>query len=220
MSWEARMRALVRGLTVVFEPDGSEEGRVQMTRRGELLTAGGLPPLAEISRLGNSWQAILATPVAPVTAIPTTAMLIGLYNGEPAGGKSYLVQKVLCLTVALTAAQQLATPLINLSTAAPAVPTGVITPKATRTGKGPYGGKALVPTGGTLAVSADGWFPVGTPGGSGAASTFGQNVDGLVDGLYIVTPGQMMNVSAISTAATASSILLGFVWHEIQLDLP
>ena len=33
MSWEARFRALVRGATVVFEPDGSEEGRPQMTSR-------------------------------------------------------------------------------------------------------------------------------------------------------------------------------------------
>lgn len=201
---------------------GAEQEAV-VTPGGETIVANGLPLGSELVRQGRSFWAILASPVAPVVAIPTTASLMGLWNGEPDNGKAYAVDTVGVISVVLTAAAQIATPIVNLSTAKPAgqVASAVL-PKGMRGGllSGPT--RACIVLGGTLAVAADNWFPppgLGSTGGLAIASTFGQVNAFDVQGRLVIPPGQIMNINALATAATAASILIYVAWHELLLDL-
>jgi hypothetical protein len=199
------------------------EQEALVTPGGETIYANGLPLGAELGRQGRSFWAILATPVAPVVAIPTTASLFGLWNGEPDGGKTYAVDTVGVISVVLTAASQIATPIVNLSSVKPAAQAvSAVLPKSLRTGQTSVQTRAAIVLNGTLAVATDNWFPppgLGSTGGLAIASTFGQVNAFDVQGKVQVTPGHIMNVNAMATAATASSILIYVAWHELLLDV-
>lgn len=215
---DARVFAFVRHLVENLLPDGAEDQQLHLNPRGDLIVTQALPTGAELARMGRSFQAILATAVAPVVAIPTTASLMGLWNGEPDGGRTYVIDGIGVLTVALTAAQQIATPIVNLSSVKPAAQAvSAVLPKNMRAGS-PATSRAAIVLGGTLAVATDNWFPPpgSTSPGTGAASTFGQNVDADAKGLLQIAPGHILNINAISTAATATSILIYVRWHEVK----
>src|SRR3990167_4677865 len=89
--------------------------RISATNRGEVLTVAGLPPYTRLVSAGQSWSAKTATAAAPVTAIPTTASLIQLWNGDPA--KSYVMDSAFILVTAATAAVQAYGLLMNIGTA-------------------------------------------------------------------------------------------------------
>lgn len=201
--------------------EGTDE-QMQINTRGDLLIAQSLPASAEIVRLGNSYWASTITAAAPVVAIPTTAALIGLWNGEPANGKSYIIDSVFCLTVASTAAQQTSTVLGNVSLQ-PVLTAlaNTIAPRCLRANL-PYRGQARVAVGITLDASngvATNWMPIGSnpSQNAGATNNIGSCIDVPVNGLIIIPPGGQLALSAISAAATASSIQIGFRWHEAIL---
>lgn len=221
------IQGLVNGCCQQVLPEESFE-QVRINNRGELLVAYGLPWLSEIVRLGNSYQCSTTTAATPVVAVPTTASLILIWNGENDNGKSYIIDSVFCLTVAGTAnSQQNVTILANVGT----IPTpgttvqpftaNLITPRSLMANS-VYRGKAVVSTGKTL-NSTDGaaanWFPVGTsspPAGvAPVGGSWGQNNDIDCKGMFIVPPKCVFAVTAIATAATASSVQIGFRWHEL-----
>lgn len=221
---DSRVFAFIRSLAEQFLPDGDEQQQLHMNQRGDLIVAPGLPAGAELARMGHSFMAILATPVAPVVAIPTTASLLGLWNGEPDAGRTLIVDGVGTLTVVLTAAAQAAAPIINLSSVKPAAQVAsAVLPKGLRAGVGAAAPtRACIVLNGTLAVAADNWFPPPGPtntGGLGIASTLGQVVYVDTQGKIQIPPGHIMNTNAIATAATASSILIFVVWHEVRFPL-
>src|SRR5919108_6484861 len=88
-----------------------------INNRGELLIANAIPPATMMVNKGSSWWASTTTATAPVIAIPTTAALIGLWNGEPDNGKSYIIDSVFVVQVAATAAVQAVGILANVSQA-------------------------------------------------------------------------------------------------------
>jgi hypothetical protein len=195
----------------------NDDEQLRVNLLGDLRIAVALPSLAEIVRFGNSYQARTTTAAAPVAAIPTTAALISLWNGEADDGKSLVIDSVFAVTVASTTAQQTPTILGMLNSLA--IPTAIaatITP-ISLLGNKTYGGRARVAVG-TTVVDA-GWFPFGTnaPQLAGATNNIGSCTDIRLDGLIIVPPKGQFNLSVLSAAATASSIQVGLRWHEIQL---
>lgn len=193
---------------------------IAMNNRGEMLVTQGLPPLATIVNKGSSWQASTTTAAAPVVAIPTTAALIGLQNGEPDNGKSYIIDSIFVIQTAVTAAVQNIGILVNLSLAKIATLIAqTITPKPLKAGAF-YGGAARVAVGITLNATdgvAANWFPIGTTPTPSNTLQIGTIVDYDVKGRLIVPPGNQISLSALAGAATATSIQIGLRWHEAVL---
>src|SRR5438094_10006293 len=86
----------VRGLFAGSYPENREDEQLHCNSRGDVLVAQGIPPLAEVVRLGDSWQVKTTTGTAALTALPTTTPGLCLWNGEPTGimGKCYVIDSV------------------------------------------------------------------------------------------------------------------------------
>jgi hypothetical protein len=201
----------------------STNSRVQLNNRGDTLIAQSIPTAAELVRLGKSWMAMTATAAAPVTAIPTTAALLGLWNGETGPlGKSYVIDSIFVVQVAVTAAVQNVGILVN-NAFSPVLTAlaNTITPRPLR-GLKAYDGLARIAVGITLDVTngvASNWFPWGSTGPGQNTLQIGTVTDIPVDGKIIVPPGGQLALSALAGAATASSIQIGVRWHEVYLPI-
>lgn len=189
--------------------------------RGETLVAQGLPPNTMLTSLGRSYWASTTTAAAPVIAIPTTAALIGLWNGESgAQAKSYVIDSVFVVVVAATAAVQAVGILANVSTqGVQTALANTITPRGLLANR-PYVGTARVAVGITLDATngvAANWMPLGTSSAPSNTTQIGQTLDIDVKGEIIIPPGGQLALSVLSGAATASSVQVGVRWHELYL---
>jgi len=213
------IRGTVRGSA---QPNYGEgvEAPIAINHRGEVLVSQGLPPLTTVVNKGSSWWASTTTAAAPVIAIPTTAALIGLYNGEQDNGKSYIIDSVFVIQVAVTAAIQNVGILANVSQAQ--ILTAIantITPRPLKGGAA-YGGAARVAVGITLNATdgvAANWFPIGTTPSPSNTLQIGTIVDYDVKGRIVIPPKGQLSLSALAGAATATSIQIGIRWHEAIL---
>ena len=216
---ESKMLGWVRGGAVPNYGEGTET-ELALTNLGGAFVAQELPPLTGTVARGRSYWASTTTAAAPVIAIPTTAALIGLWNGEPDNGKSYVIDSVFVVQVAVTAAVQNVGILANVSQAQIATAiANTITPRSLRAGLG-YSGAARVAVGITL-NAADGvaanWMPIGTTPSPSNTLQIGTVVDYDVGGRIIIPPKGQLSLSALAGAATASSIQIGMRWHEVIL---
>lgn len=213
------VKMIVRGSAQPNFSEGAEQSP-QITNLGHQLVAKGVPDLASIVSRGNSFWARTSTAAAPVTAIPTTAALIGLYNGEPDNGKHYVIDSVFVVQVAVTAAIQNVGILANVSQAQ--ILTAIantITPRPLR-GNQAYRGNARVAVGLTLNAAdgvADNWMPIGSTGPAQNTLQIGTIVDIDVKGGIVIPPKGQLSLSALAGAATATSIQIGVRWHEVIL---
>ncbi len=196
-----------------------DEARFHVTPGGEQLIAQGLPTETELARQGAIWCTV-GSSVTPVIAIPTTAALLSLYNGEVA--KSLLIIAVGALeTTSEAAAGQNSilarndVPLFNAN------PAGALLIFGT-SGK-QYGGKANAKASVTLgAIGANnqvGWVPVG--GHASRVTTTGVGVNAHVEmyGRWIVQPGGLFSISVIAQTAVAG-VTPYIVFGEALLTLP
>lgn len=194
-----------------------------MDRRGQQFCSQYLPPLTQLVQHGSSYQVRSTTGAAPVVAIPTTACLLGLWNGEPDNGKSYIIDSVFAMRIVTSAAFQEMTILTNVSLQP--IPTAIantLIPRPMAGNRVGYGGNARVAVGITLAAAAGGvaanWFPVGNSNNiSGGAANLGgsREVDCL--GRFIIPPKGQFSLSVIAPVATAASVVVGVRWHEVLL---
>jgi hypothetical protein len=178
-----------------------------------LIVVNAMPTNAELVRLGDSWQAMQAAAVAPVVALPTTLAQLTLWNGEPAGGKVYLIDSIMTM-VAVSAAAATGighAVLMNLGTKAAPTSAGLILTGLS--GKA-YGGNAIVAVGAT--VTDDKWAPFGNALDA-PASQIAFTVDVPVNGLYIIRPGGMFSVACLANTVTTITVKTGIRWHEVQL---
>lgn len=207
----------VRGLFSGNYPENREEEQFHLNSRGDQIVAQGLPERTEIVRLGDSWQTLLASGVAPLTALPTTTAGLTLWNGEPSNGKSYVIEAVTGYEAVVDATQSNMTTLFVMNNKTPVTaPTDAGLGIRSLSGR-TYGGRARTVAGGT--VVNDGWFPCGNsaPAAAAAAGSAWKCADIPLNGLYIVPPGGAFNVHAAKVAATAAQMFLGIRWHEVQL---
>jgi hypothetical protein len=214
-----KILAAVRGSQQPNYAEGTDE-QPQLNNRGEQIVANGLPLLAQLVNSGNSYWAGTTTAAAPVVAIPTTAALIALWNGEPDNGKSYIIDSVWVVQVVVTAAIQAMGILANVSQAQiPTAITNTITPRPLR-GNLPYRGAGRVAVGITLGAVdgiAANWMPIGTVAAPANTLQVGTITDVDLKGLIIIPPKGQLSLTALAGAATASSIQIGFRWHEALL---
>lgn len=220
MGMKAVVEMLVRGSQQPNYGEGVEQ-QPALTPQGAQVTAVDLPSAALRVAAGNSYQVRTTTAAAPVSAVPTTAALLGIWNGEPANGKSYVIEDFFAVIVAATAAIQATGILycLHFNPATITTITGALTPINLR-GNLPYRGLAQVAAGVTLDATngvAAAWYPIGTSSAPVNTTQVGQTIEVPVNGRIIIPPGGKLGLTVISGATTATSVQLGLRWHEVNL---
>lgn len=205
----------VRGKSeAVNDSPQGEPSPIVTNPRGDLAIAHGMPGVSDLVRMRNSYMAIVATAVAPITALPTTTAQMTLWNGEQENGKIYIIDTVGVFTT-VSAGAATAIGLCGLMNIGKKVaPTGALTPRGLA-GQA-YRGTGLVAVGAT--VTDDKWTPIGTSN-VGPASQIGQTMEWSLNGLYIVPPGHMFSLAAIANTGTTITCRCFMKWHEVQLPV-
>lgn len=209
----------VRGPTPGTYAEGQEEQQFHLNSLGDQIVVYGLPPLADVVRHGDSWQAMSAVYTA-LTAVPTTAAIFSLWNGEPDNGKCYIIDSVAVVKVLADTIQVDKTSafyqLVRPPVTAPSAGASVITSLC---GRKSYDGKARVLDGGTTVSGR--WDAAGTspPDATALAGTGWTAWDEKMNGRYVVPPGGMFSVHRAEVTATANKFRVTFRWHEVRLPV-
>jgi hypothetical protein len=220
----ARIRKALEGID--SEAPGSDARDVTMTQQLELLMAQGAAPYREIVKPGRAFQTHTAAAIGAVVAVPTTAHMLALYNAEPDGGRSYVIDWLAATNVVSTAVASQAQLLANVGQEREASPTDAALAITKMNGLGPAAGsdtraKTILNATALSAVQgiAANWFPVGpSVGKPGAAGTPGYGLWAAVDGRIIVPPGRFLAIHVL--ANVVGETFLAYVgWHEVKLDL-
>ena len=213
-----KMAARVRGVFAGNYPENREEEQIHINNRGDQIVTEGLPPLTEIVRLGGSFQVATSAAMAPLITEPTIVAGLSVWNGEPGGGKSYIIESVACWERVVDVTQQNQLALFAMNSIVPVTAfAGALTIRSL-SGK-IYGGRARAASG--ISVANDGWFPVGASVAGAAAVAGGawRVHDAPLRGLYIVPPGGLFSVHAAKIAATAAQVHFCIRCHEAQIIL-
>lgn len=204
----------VRGSDLGDVASGGADLQPNCNGRGDSIVALGLPPQAEIVRMGESYVVTQATAVAPVAALPTTTAQLTLWNGEPDTGRVYVIDSVFAIVVVSAAAASAIGIAAMLNAGKKTGPTGTLTPKGLA--GHPYRGKGTVSL--AQAVTDDLWHPLG-PSVVGPASQVGMMIDYPVKGLYLVPPGHMFSTAVLANTATTITVRQGIRWHEVRMPV-
>ena len=193
-----------------------DEVNPQANRAGDLMVAQGLPPGTEITRQGGSYQAMTTSAVAALVVRPSTVALGSLWNGEPAGGKSYVIDRAFGFNLVSTAAQTFAglwlCSHVRVDVSGKAEE---ITAFNSTSGRSGYGGEARFEVDGT--VVDDGWYPWGVASEAEEAGVLpGGVIIAPVAGRIIVPPQGGISATVVS-GVVGDTFTVGFHWHEVQL---
>lgn len=214
----------VVGAAEVYNSNAGQEQVFGMNNRGDQRVAQSIPPYAELVRMGATWTMRTATASAfnAVAALPTTLAAAILYNGEAAGGKSYVVHSAFCTTIVTAAAatqysllaQVLPSPLGAATAPTHSATTTLLT---SRSGKAAYPGLARRAVNVTTFFT-DGWEVIGTQGGL-AAANIGGGVFADLGGSIVIPPGGALGLNVIAGTVNTAGMIVGCTWSEIQLAL-
>lgn len=220
MSYSTKIFGWVRKLYAQDYAEG--EGQLAINTRGDLSVVQGLPPRAELVRLGKSWNASIPTgsAFAPVAAWPTTLANIILYNGEPAGGKTYVIDRAWAAAITTIAAASsfalLAQNVGNQPTvAAPANNAAVL--KTSSNCRNNYDGNARLAIANSAFAIASQWDVIAAMAASPSAS-IGASTYADLYGAYVVPPGGVFCLNVVASTA-AGTMIQGLSWHEVQLPI-
>ncbi len=211
----------VRTLNPGNYPDNDEDQQFHLNPRGDQIIAQGLPELAELVRLGGSWQVASTTGQAALTALPTTTAGLSLLNNEPTTGKVYAIDSAAIWEGVVDATQSDQTALFAmLNKQGSALPTAgtAETGLTSLSGRLNYDGSASAKRGAT--VVNDNWFPCGTSAPSGVTAVAGaiwKVTDVPLKGLYMVRPGSAFSIQAVKVAGAASQMFFAIRWHEVLM---
>ncbi len=169
---------------------------------------------ADIINSGACWQAKSAT-TAAVVAVPTTAAILGIQNGEADGGKSYVFLNVGAIQIANGATLASLALIHSIQLIKPATAlTSDVTPTCMKPRVGTYGGNAIVDNAPTVVDNS--WYPIGKQGLVQLASTFGGNIWEDIQGLIVLPPGGVLALSCIASA-TSTTVQISAAWFEVNL---
>jgi hypothetical protein len=193
---------------------------VATTSGGSLITSQGQPELTEMVRQGQSWYGKgVVTSVSLGQVLPTTLAVSTLWNGNAAGGKSYVLDGVGFWSDVSAGAvswyQLYGMPSIVTSATAPATAeVGII--RGLRLGT-TYAGNAKISQ--AVTVTDNGWLPLGNAVQATTTTALGMGNFTKLNGLFIIPPQYYFCLHVSGTNTTAE---MGFfyVWHEVQLSLP
>lgn len=158
----------------------------------------------------------MGTAVAPVAAVPTTASHLSLWNGELAGGKSYIIHAVGTMCGVSAAAAIILGVLIHMGTSAEASPAGAAVIKGTsgQTYQGLGNGKVSASV-----VNSGSWHMAAEPVQTANTATIGFGTLQDVWGRYIVPPGFIFSVASFCSAAGSATCIPQIIFSEAQITL-
>lgn len=200
-----------------------DEEIVGLSEQGELLVANSIAPYEELTRAGRAFQVHTTAAVAAVVAVPTTAHMLALYNGEPDGGWSYVIDYLWAQNVASTAVASQAQMLVLIGQVREATPTdaGLTIPSLSGNGSKDtlartiLNATALPSTTGTAAN----WFAFGqSTNKPGVAATPGYGMGVEVNGRFVIPPGRYFAVHVLANVV-GETFLAGIMWHEKKFSL-
>src|SRR3990167_9902141 len=119
---------------------GSQEVEIGASRDGALHVAHRLPPYAEITRRGRTYSAMNTAALAALVVRPSTVANFTLFNNEPEGGLSYVVDRAFAFNLVSTAAQARSGLWLCVHPKGLVSPTNDITARGSHSGKKNYGG--------------------------------------------------------------------------------
>jgi|SRR5215510_2267232 len=219
----SRIRKLTEGFDA--EVPGGDPRDVTLSQQLELLIAQGAAQYSEVVRPGRAFWSGTTAAIAAVVAVPTTAVMYAVFNNEPDGGRSIIVDWVAAQNVVSTAVAAQAQILGLVGQVREAAPTDAGTGVKKMNG---LGGGAVdlnarfilnataLPA--TTGVAAN-WFPIGQNGvKAGAAATPGYGMYQRVDGGIIVAPGRYFALHVLANVVGETFVVfMGF--HTKQLLL-
>jgi len=194
---------------------------MQGNNRGDQLVALALPQRTEIARLGQLWTCRMATGSAftYVAAWPTTRAELVLYNGEAAGGKSYVIEKAWMYGITSMAAAQPLTLIGQIVPVAGTVPTNDTAQLiSSHNGKPTYTGRGKVAVANTTAGQTTNLWDVLASANMPMTTNLGAAVVADLWGQYIIPPGGVFALAGIAGTA-AGTATIGLTWAEVQLAL-
>lgn len=214
-----RIRKPLEGIDI--DATGDAEKQMALSGQLEQLMAYGAAPWQETIRMGRSFYANTTAALASVVALPTTANLLSIWNGEPDGGRSYVIDWVGAINIVAGAATGQSEIIANIGqtrVAALAVGGGNIK-RMNGLGTG-NDTKAIISIANLDAVTgvAQNWFPLGSAVGKPGAVAVGPSMWIPVDGRIIVPPGRIFAIHTFSDIVTDT--FQGFIsWTEKTLVL-
>ena len=195
--------------------------KLEVNEKGELLIAQGLPPYAEMTRLGGGFSAIAVVGKAGLVVRPSTAAAVTRWNGELATGKAYVIDRI--FTHCLVSGNEEG----RFSIWACIHPAGMTKPATAplaasatnlvgNSGK-LYNGRAVFDIGHT--VIDNGWFPWGSSVSYEPTGVLpGAAISVPVGGRLIVPPTAAISLQVVASIAD-STYCSGLSWYEEELDI-
>jgi hypothetical protein len=221
MGNDAKLLGVVRGLQQDTRlPTNREDEQFQLSGQNELLTVYGASDYQEDVRNGRTFFTNNTTAVALVTAIPTTAVNIALYNNEPDGGRSYIILRVCAQSLAGGAVLYHAGMIGCLGQVREAIPTNSAMTIKCANGSGKLDTRArtivaasTLPAGTGIAAN---WFPMSNSKNSVVVSLGGMGLRADINGKYIVPPGRYFGMHVLGSAV-GSTWMMSVLWTEENL---
>jgi hypothetical protein len=216
----------VRGLnTDINYGVGNEDTEIEISGQGEQIHAQGAAWFSEIGRQGRSFWINTVTQVASVIAMPTTAVAFAIYNNEPDGGRSYVIDQVWMLVTANASIKAQAVMVGCLGQVREAVlanaMSATIICKNTN-GMGKLDTRARVILAGTALPATTGfagaWMPITDTTNAGVTSLPGMQRVYTLCGRYIVPPGRYFALHCVSAKIDVQA-QYGISWTEKYLCL-
>jgi len=207
--------------TEVYNNTQGQEIQACFNSRGDQLVAQALPRYTELARMGTLWTCRMATGSAftYVNAWPTTRAELVLYNGEPTGGKSFVITRAWMYNISSMGAAQPITLIGQIVPAVGTVPTHDVAQLITgHNGKASYSGLAKVAVANTTAGQTTNLWDVLASTNSPMTTNLGQAVTADLFGIYIIPPKGVFALAGIAGTA-AGTATIGVTWAEIQLGL-
>ncbi len=197
-----------------------DEKALAVTTGGDQYVTQSSAPYTELTRLGDGWSAIATAAVAALVVRPSTTAAFTLWNGESAGGKSYVIDRLFTHNLVSTNAKSFFGIWACVHPAGMTNPGEDIAASASNV-TGNYGkrynGNAVV--GVAESVNDNGWYPW-TNSVEVATATIlpGAHLTADVQGRLIVPPQGGISVQVVCSLIT-EDFTSGCSWYEAQMQL-
>ena len=200
--------------------DAGDDQAMAVDQIGNAFVAQGAPPYMEMTRLFGGFSAISTVAVPGLVVRPSTVALFTLWNGESAGGLSYVIDRLFTHQLVSGSAQSRFGMWACIHPAGMTDPGEDIAASATNI-TGNYGkrysGRGIVGVDET--VVNNGWYPWGPSVDVEPTGLLpGAQMSVEVAGRLIVPPQGAISLHVVSST-TNEDFTIGCSWYEAQLTL-
>jgi len=193
-----------------------QQSQFQANELSEQLVAQGLPVGTEMVRKGRAWGTMTVTAAAGLVVRPSTLAAFELWNGQPSGGVSLVIDRLFAFNLVSTAVVEGFSIWAQVATVK-AAPSSAALAIRGNSGKQGYSGLAVNAIGTT--VLDNGWFPWGNAynKAAGGVVPFGA-ITAEVNGRLVVPPGCSLCLHVVASLV-GDTFTMGAMWYEEQIAI-